>query len=199
MKRPDYVCFTWLLQHRCTHFLDIRARSLLLAVAIVPQSRSSICYSWNHETAQFHSGYLPNGRLFACWCDTGSLVQIWDTRTGQLVGKFPTFSVYAMVLSPTLIQHSPGDKLIAHWHRFRDTTGFDIYTGHLLTWVPCRGYTLCLYKMEPSWRTVPPTLAWEYEAANLTDEHWHSAHGYKLKLHGMTDRQVMGRDSEPLF
>jgi len=49
------------------------------------------------------------------------LVQVWDTHTGEPVGKFPTFSVYAMTLSPTLIQHSPGDRLIALWHRFTNT------------------------------------------------------------------------------
>jgi len=76
------------------YFLDIRAHSLLtsdgLAVPIVPQPRSSKCYSWNHDTAQFHSEYSSDGRLFACWSDTGSLVRVWDTQTNQLVGMFPT-------------------------------------------------------------------------------------------------------------
>ena len=69
---------------------------------------------------------------FACWSDTGSLVRVWDMQTSRLVGKFPTFSVCAMALSPTLIQHSPGDRLIALWHRFGNTIRlFDIYNGHL--------------------------------------------------------------------
>ena len=115
-----------------------------LTVAIVPQSSSVKCYSWKRDTAQFHlvesddricidwPEYSPDGRLFACWSDTGFLVRVWDTQTSQLVGKFPTFSVCAMALSPTLIQHSPGDILIALWHRFGNTIRlFDIYTGHL--------------------------------------------------------------------
>jgi len=96
-----------------------------LTVAIVPQSSSVKCYSWKRDTAQFHlvgfddhicidwPEYSPDGRLFACWSDTGSLVRVWDTQIGQFVGKFPTFSVCAMVLSPALIQHPPGDRLIA--------------------------------------------------------------------------------------
>ena len=54
---------------------------------------------WKHYTAQFHliefddhmcidwPEYSPNGRRFACWSATGSLVRVWDTRTGQLVSK----------------------------------------------------------------------------------------------------------------
>ena len=115
-----------------------------LTVAIVPQSSSIKCYSWKRDTAQFHlvefddhmcidwPEYSPDGRLFACWSDTGSLVRVWDTQTSQLVGKFPTFSVCAIALSPTLIQHSPGDRLIALWHRFGNTIRlFGTYAGHL--------------------------------------------------------------------
>jgi len=108
----------------------------------MPQSSSVNCHSWKRDTAQFHlvesddhmcidwPEYSPDGRLFACWSDTGSLVRVWDTQTSQLVGKFPTFSVCAIALSPTLIQHSPGDRLIALC--FGNTIRlFDTYAGHL--------------------------------------------------------------------
>jgi len=80
---------------------------------IVPQSPSAKCYLWNHDTAQFHSEYSPDGRLFACWSGTGSLVRVRDTQTGQLVGNILTLS--------------PGDRLIVLLHRSGSTMGF-IYT-----------------------------------------------------------------------
>jgi len=135
MQWPGYTCLTWWLWITAslasagsqpvsnTRIFSSRRTRFWhpMAWPIVPQPCSSKCYSWNHDTVQFHSEYSPDGRLFARWSDTGSLVQVWDTRTGQSVGKFPTFLVYAMTLSPTLIQHSLGDRLIALWHRFRNT------------------------------------------------------------------------------
>ena len=59
-----------------------------LVVAIVPQSPSAKCYSWNHDTAQFHSEYSADGRLFACWSE---LSRSSLGHADQLVGKFPTF------------------------------------------------------------------------------------------------------------
>jgi len=159
MQWPGYACLTWWLRITAslasagsqpvsnTRIFSSRRTRFWhpMAWPIVPQPCSSKCYSWNHDTVQFHSEYSPDGRLFARWSDTGSLVQVWDTRTGQSVGKFPTFSVYAMTLSPTLIQHSLGDT-----HRsLASLQKHNIYTGHLFTWVSCRGYTLRLYKMEP--------------------------------------------------
>ena len=95
-----------------------------LTVVIVPEYSSAKCYSWNHDTAQFYPidfvdnpvhihapEYSPDGRLFACWSDDDSHVRVWDTRTGQLVSKFQTSWVYAMALSPTLIEHSPVVRL----------------------------------------------------------------------------------------
>ena len=38
-----------------------------------------------------------------------------------------------------------------------------------------------------------------WDIADLTDEHWHSVHGYKPTLQGMTDGWVTGRDNEALF
>jgi len=37
-----------------------------------------------------------------------------------------------MALSPALIEHSPGNRLIAVWFKFKNTIHLlDIYTGHL--------------------------------------------------------------------
>ena len=118
----------------CTYSLDFKVKQawcLLLAsdgltVVIVPGYPSAKCYSWDHDTAQFHPidfvdnpvdiykpKYSPDGRLFACWSDDDSHVRVWDTRTSQLISKFPTSKVYVIVLSPTLIEHSPRDRFIA--------------------------------------------------------------------------------------
>jgi len=136
----------------CTYSLDFkveyedyphsRPASNGLTVAIMPQSSSVKCHSWKCDTAQFHlvefddhmcidwPEYSPDGRLFASWSDTGSLVRVWDRQTSQLVGKLPTFSVCAMALSPTLIQHSPGDRLIALEHD-SEIGLYGVHTGHL--------------------------------------------------------------------
>jgi len=99
-----------------------------LTVVIVPVYSSAKCYSWSDDTAQFHPidfvdnpvhifapKYSPDERLFACWSWNDSHVRVWDTRTGRLVSKFPTSWVDAVALSPTLIDHSPSDRLIALW------------------------------------------------------------------------------------
>jgi len=38
-----------------------------------------------------------------------------------------------------------------------------------------------------------------WDITHLTDEHWHSVHGYEFMPQGMTDGWVVGRDNEPLF
>jgi len=149
-------------------------------------------FSWNHDTAQFPSEYSPDGRLFACWSDTGFLVQVWDTRTGQPVGKFPTFSVHAMTLSPTLIQHSPGDRLIALWHRFRNTISIPAICSLARIHIAFiqDGTKLAYCPLDFGLRI--------WDIAGLTDEYWHSD-GYELKLQGMTDGRIIGWDNGLLF
>jgi len=85
-----------------------------LTLVFVLLSSSAKCYSWNHDTVQFHSvdfddhmyshgsEYSSDGKLFACWSRDDSHVQVWDTQTGQLVCKFQTFSVYE--ISPALTE-----------------------------------------------------------------------------------------------
>jgi len=104
--------------------------------------------------------YSPDGRLFASWSDTGFLVRVWDTQTSQLVGKFPTFSVCAMALSPTLIQHSPGDRPIALCHRFGSMIRlFDIYTGHLYASILGRAIHMAVIRDGTKLAYCAPTLA----------------------------------------
>ena len=134
---------------RCTYCLDSKVprnthsplASDGLTVAIVPQSPSAKCCSWNLDTAQvrpvdsdnhmyiYGSEYSPDEGLFACRYPDDTHILVWDTRTGRLVSKFPTSEVDAVALSPTLIEHSSGDRLTALWFEGENTTS--IYTGHL--------------------------------------------------------------------
>ena len=167
---------------------------------------------WKRDTAQFHLVEFddhmcidwpecsPDGRLFACWSDTGSLVRVWDMQTSQLVGKFPTFSVCAIALSPTLIQHSPGDthrslaSLRKHdtslWHLCRPSVRFDFGSGNTHG-----GYT--------RWNKVD-ILCPDFGLRIMGHS---GSHGwglafrpcYELILQGMADGWVMGRDKGLLF
>jgi len=221
----------------CTYSLDIKveeAKCLLLEhtylarrplvapdgltvviVVIVPEYSSAKCYSWNHDTAQFHPidfvdnpveiyapKYSPDGRLFACWSSNDSHVRVWDTRTGQLVSKFPTSRVYAMALSPTLIEHSPSDRLIALCFANEHTVHLlNVHTGHLYAKILGRGSAdmvfirdgtkLAQYSSDLGLRI--------WDIADLTDEHWNSTHGYEPMTCDMTDGWVVGRDNQPLF
>jgi len=208
---------------KCTYSLDFRlgeVRRLFLApdsltVVIVPVYSSVKCYSWNHDTAQFHPidfvdfpvhiytpKYSPDGRLFACWSWDDSHVRIWDTRTGRLVSKFPTSLVDAMALSPTLIEHSPSDRLIALWFQDEDTIHLlNVYTGRLYAKILGRGSAGMVFirdgtKLAEYSRHFGLRI---WDITHLADEHWNSTHGYELMTCDMTDGWVVGRDNEPLF
>ena len=204
----------------CTYSLTIKSEESLypvlapdgLTVVIVSLLPSTKCHSWN-DTAQFcpvdfddqkyihWPKYSPDGKLFACWSCNDSHVRVWDTRTGQLVGKFQTSRVDAMAISPTLIQHSPSDRFIALWHRSGSTIHlFDIYTGHLCAQILGPAYHMAFIQDTTKLACYFPDFGLRiWDIADLTDKHWHSAHGYELMLQGMTDGWVMGRDDEPLF
>jgi len=207
----------------CTYSLDIKSKSLfpLLApdgftVVVASSSSSTKCYSWNHDSAQFRPvdfddhmyidwpEYSPDGRLFACWSRKDSHVRVWDTRTGQRVGKFRTSKVDEIALSPALIKHSPGNRLIALWCNDDSTIClFGVYTGHLYAQIshPEKahmefigdGTKLAYYHYHSDFGL----RIWDI--ADLLVEPWHSTHGYELILQGMRDGWVMGRDNEPLF
>jgi len=107
-----------------------------------------------------------------------------------------------MALSPTLIEHSPSDRLIALRFKSENTLHlFDVYTGHLYAKILGRGSADMVFirdgtKLAQYSRDFGLRI---WDITHLTDEHWHSVHGYKPILQGMTDGWVMGRDNEPLF
>jgi len=208
----------------CTYSLDLKVdRNSIpflapdgLTVVIKHLSSSPTCYSWNHDTAQFdpvhfddqvhipwdsYPAYSPDGKLFACWSDEDSHIRVWDTRTRQLVSKFPMSEVYQIALSPSLIDHL-GDRLIALRFTHENTIClFDAYNGHLYgqilgqenAWMAFirDGTELAYYNPDIGVRT--------WEIADLTAEHQHSTNGHELMMQGMMDGWVMGQDDEPLF
>ena len=69
-----------------------------------------------------------DGELFACWSFYDHHVRVWDAQTGQVVCKLSVSSADGIALSPTLIESSSADRLIAPWHRYGDTICiFDVY------------------------------------------------------------------------
>jgi len=184
---------------------------------VIASSSSATCYAWTHDTAQFNSvhfddqlhicwngspAYSHEGKLFACWSDEDSHVRVWDTRTRQLVSKFPTSEVHRIALSPALIEHPLGDRLIALRLKHENTIRlFNAYNGHLYGQILGQedgllafirdGTALAYYYSNIGLRT--------WEIADLTAEHQHSTDGHELMMQGMMDGWVMGRDNEPLF
>jgi len=106
--------------------------------------------------------------------------------------------VYWIALSPALIDHHLGDRLIAL--RFMHENAihlFDAYNGHLYGQILGQeharmvfirdGTALAYYAYKIGLRT--------WEIADLTTEH----HGHEIMMQGMRDGWVMGQDDEPLF
>jgi len=107
-----------------------------------------------------------------------------------------------MALSPTLIEHSPSDRLIALWFEDENIIHLlNVYTGHLYAKILDRrsadmafirdGTKLAEYSSNFGLRI--------WDITHLTDEHWHSVHGYEFMPCEMTDGWVVGRDNERLF
>jgi len=208
----------------CTCFLDFnvnRDSSPRLApdglTVVILSPSSATCYSWNHDTAQFDPvhfddqlhicwndspAYSPDGKLFACWSDEESHVRVWDTRTRQLISKFPTSEVYDIAFSPALVDHSLGDRLVALRLKHENAIHLlNAYNGHLYgqIWGQEDGFlafirdgtALAYYYSNIGLRT--------WEIADLAAEHQHSTDGHELMMQGMIDGWVMGQDDEPLF
>jgi len=107
-----------------------------------------------------------------------------------------------MALSPTLIEHSPSNRLIALWFRDENTIHLlNVYTGHMYAKTLGRGSADMVF-------TQDGTKLAQYshhfglriwDITHLTDEHWHSVHGYEFMPCDMTDGWVVGRDNEQLF
>jgi len=110
--------------------------------------------------------------------------------------------VYDIALSPAVIEHSLGDRLIAlRLPRENAIRLFNVYNGHLYGQIlgQADGYlefirdgtALAYYYSNIGLRT------WEIE--DLVAEHQHSTDGHELMMQGMMDGWVMGQDDEPLF
>ena len=206
----------------CTYSLNFNVdRSSLpylapdgLTVVIVSPS-SSMCYSWNHDSAQFDPvhfddqlhinwsfAYSPDGNISTCWSSSDSHVRVWDTRTRELVSKFPTSGMYDIALSPALIEHPLGDRLIAlRFPRENAIRLFNAYNGHLYGQILGQehgylafirdGTALAYYYSNIGLRT--------WKIADLTAERQYSTDGHEIMMQGMMDGWVMGKDNEPLF
>jgi len=178
-------------------------------------SRPITCYSWNHDTAQFdavhfddqvhirwRSEYSPDGKLLACWSPHDFHVRVWDTRTRQLVSKFPTSEVDGIALSPALIEHSLADRLIALRFTHENAISlFDAYTGHLYTQIMGQA-DACMTFMRDGTKLAyySPDIGLRiWDIADLTDEHRQTTDGHELIMQGMMDGWVIDQDDEPFF
>jgi len=216
----------------CTYSLEIKMKEhpdIFLApdgLTAVITPPSATCYSWNHDTAQFdpihfddrvhiHSypfpKFSPDGKLLACWSFNDSYdshVRIWDTRTGHLISKLPMSKFYGIgigigiALSPALIDHSLGERLIALSSRYeRVICLFDVYTGHLHAQILGQAYEHMVFIRDgaalANYYYNSGVRIWEI--ADLSAEHRHSTDRYELMPQGIRDGWMMGQDNEPLF
>jgi len=182
-----------------------------------------LCYSWNHETAQFDrihftdeaylgggpGAYSPDGKFFACYSWEDRDVRVWDTQTGQLCGKPITIShVDKIALSPALNDPSLGNRLIAvRW--YPRITLFDVYTGHLYAqcWDPelrmafiGDGTKLAFIgdgTKLASYRDYHPIRI--HDMVDLAANHRNAIHGYQPVPRDVKDGWVVGQDDELLF
>jgi len=110
--------------------------------------------------------------------------------------------VYNIALSPALVGHFLGGRLIALRLKHENATGlFNAYNGHLYGQILGQengylafirdGTVLTYYYSDIGLRT--------WEIADLTEEQQHSTDGHELMMQGMMDGWVMGQDNEPLF
>jgi len=107
-----------------------------------------------------------------------------------------------MALSPTLTEHSLSDRLIALWFEDGNTIHLlNVYTGHMYAKILGPGSADMVFIRDGTKLAQYPSdfglRIWDI--ADLTDEHWHSVHGYELILQGTRDGWIVGRDIEPLF
>jgi len=201
----------------CTSSLDINT-DFMSDILLAPDGLTAIftnpvlCYSWNHETAQFdrihftdeahllwcHGAYSPDGKLFACQPNNDRNVRVWDTRTGQLCCKPITMPrVHAIALSPALNDPSLGDRLIAVYC-YPTITLFDVYTGHLYArcWNPW-GENVAFIGDGTKLASYHPIRI--YDIVGLASKQRNAVHGYQPVPQDMNDGWVVGQDHELLF
>ena len=203
---------------KCTFSLDININRYS-DIFLAPDGLTVItgwpvsCYSWNHNTAQFHpfhfadeahlggfpGAYSPDGKFFACESPKDYNVRVWDTRTGQLCGM-PVEMIGAdtTALSPVLNNRSLGDQLIA-LHDFinETTTVFDVNTGYLYAEFWDSGWGMAFIRDGTKLMSHYPVRI--YDIADIVAKHRNATHGHEPVLRVMRDGWVVGLDNELLF
>jgi len=212
----------------CTSSLDInidKHSDISPSIFLAPDGLTVIithpilCYSWNHETAQFdrilftdeahlggvYQAYSPDGKLFACRPRKDWDVRVWDTRTGQLCGKPITMpGVDGIALSPALNDPTLSDRLIAIHHstiHHSKVTLFDVYTGHLYAqcWNPASGMAFIGDGTKlASYRSYYHPIR-IYDIVGLASKHQNASHAYEPVPQDMKDGWVVGQNDELLF
>jgi len=107
-----------------------------------------------------------------------------------------------MALSPTLIEHSPSDRLIALRFKSENTIHLlNVYTGHMYAEILGGGSPDMVFIQDGTklaqYSSNFGLRIWDI--THLTDERWHSVHRYEFMPCDITDGWVVGRDDEPLF
>jgi len=210
----DLLLQVWHVTGRtCSFSLDIRILKYPLiylapdGLTAVISSGTVLCYSWNHDTAQFRPFhftdqesfgyplvYSSDGKLVACHCDND--VRVWDTRTGQLCGNPIMVLGWVMALSPALNNQSLGNRLIAIRCWDTNTTSlFDVYTGHLYAQFWSQRSRMAFIRDGTKLMTsVRPLII--RDTADLTVKH---RDGYQVNLRDMKGGWMTDQDNESLF
>ena len=170
-----------------------------------------LCYSWNHDTAQFlrirftdeahlgHPAYSPDGKYFASHSPKDNDVRIWDIRTGRLRGKpIAMPGVEAIALSPVLNDRSLGDRLIALRCRHTHTmTLFDVDTGHLRAQYWDSGSLMKFIRDGTKLVSYHPIRI--HDIKDLTVKHRNATLGHEPVPRNMRDGWILGQDDGLLF
>jgi len=176
----------------------------------------TLCYSWNHDTAQFHPfhftdeaylrgyplAYSPDRKLFACWSIKDNDVRVWDVRTGRLCGKPITmFWLDAIALSPALNERSLGDRLIALRCRSTNTiTLFDVHTGHLYAQCWDLGLDMAFTRDGTKLATWARShITDPIRIHDLTAKRRNATDGYESVLQDIRDGWMISQDDESPF
>jgi len=169
----------------------------------------ALCYSWNHDTAQFNpfhfvdgahlggafNAYSPDGKFFACDSPNDDNIRVWNTRTRQLCGKpIKMPRVQSIALSPALNDRSVGDRLIALHDSDKTTILFDVHTGHLYAEFWDLGGTKVFTRDGTKLMSCYPIRI--YEIVDLAAKHQNASPEYKRVP---DDGWVVGQDNELLF